>query len=133
MILHRDGGGGGNRTRRKMLRDRGGICISCFANRVRGIGIEEVLTAARSLWQSPHVERMIGSTRRECLNHILVVNESNLRRVLREYLAYYHDSRPHQSLNNNAPRPREMEPPSRRRIVAEHPAGGLNHRYRRVA
>ena len=118
---------------RYLLRDRDGIYGSYFANRVGGMGIEEVLIAPRSPWQSPYVERMIGSIRRECLDHILVISEAHLRRVLREYFAYYHDSRPHQSLDGNAPRPRTIEPPSQGRIVAEPQVGGLHHRYRRVA
>ncbi len=83
---------------RYLLRDRDRIYGSCFANRVRGMGIEEVLIAPRSPWQNPFVERLIGSIRRECLDHVLVINEAHLLRVLREYCAYYHDSRPHQSL-----------------------------------
>jgi len=118
---------------RYLLRDRDGIYSSYFVDRVRGMDIEEVLIAPRSPWQSPYVERMIGSIRRECLDHVLVINEAHLRRVLREYFAYYHDSRPHQSLEGNAPRPREIEPPSQGRIVAEPQVGGLHHRYRRAA
>jgi hypothetical protein len=118
---------------RYLLRDRDGIYSPYFADRVRGMGIEEVLIAPRSPWQSPYVERMIGSIRRECLDHVLVINEGHLLRVLREYFAYYHDSRPHQSLEGNAPRPREIEPPSQGRIVAEPQVGGLHHRYRRAA
>ncbi len=118
---------------RYLLRDRDRIYGSCFANRVRGMGIEEVLIAPRSPWQNPFVERLIGSIRRECLDHVLVINEAHLLRVLREYFAYYHDSRPHQSLEGNAPRPRGIEPPSRGRIVAEPQVGGLHHRYRRAA
>ena len=118
---------------RYLLRDRDGIYSSYFANRVRGMGIEEVLIAPRSPWQNPFIERLIGSIRRECLDHILVISEAHLRRVLRGYLAYYHDSRPHQSLDGNAPRPREIEPPSQGRIVAEPQVGGLHHRYRRAA
>jgi len=118
---------------RYLLRDRDGIYSTYFANRVRGMGIEEVLIAPRSPWQNPFIERLIGSIRRECLDHILVINEGHLLRVLREYFAYYHDSRPHQSLNGNAPRPREIEPPSQGRIVAEPRVGGLHHRYRRAA
>jgi putative transposase len=119
---------------RYLLRDRDRIYGSYFANRVRGMGIEEVLIAPRSPWQSPYVERLIGSIRRENLDHILVINEGHLLRVLREYFAYYHDSRPHQSLNGNAPRPREIEPPSQGRIVVAEPrVGGLHHRYRRAA
>jgi transposase InsO family protein len=82
------------------------------------MGIEEILIAPRSPWQNPFVERLIGSVRRECLDHVIV---------------YYHDSRPHQSLGGNAPRPREIELPSQGRIVAEPQAGGLHHRYRRAA
>ena len=118
---------------RYLLRDRDRIYGSCFANRVRGMGIEEVLIAPRSPWQNPFVERLIGSIRRECLDHVLVLGEAHLLRVLREYFAYYHDSRPHQSLDGNAPRPREIEPPSQGRIVAEPQVGGLHHRYRRAA
>ena len=79
------------------------------------------------------VGRVVGSSGRECLDDVLVINEGHLLRVLREYFAYYHDSRPHQSLEGNAPRPREIEPPSQGRIVAESQVGGLHHRYRRAA
>jgi len=118
---------------RYLLRDRDGIYSPYFADRVRGMDIEEVLIAPRSPWQNPFIERLIGSIRRECLDHVLVINEGHLLRVLREYFAYYHDSRPHQSLEGNAPRPREIEPPSQGRIVAEPQVGGLHHRYRRAA
>jgi hypothetical protein len=118
---------------RYLLRDRDRIYGSCFGNRVRGMGTEEVLIAPRSPLQSPFIERLIGSIRRECLDHVLVINEAHLRCVLGEYFAYYHESRPHQSLDGNAPRPREIEPPSRGRIVAEPQVGGLHHRYRRAA
>jgi transposase InsO family protein len=118
---------------RYLLRDRDRIYGSCFENRVRGMGIEGFLIAPRSPWQNPFVERLIGSIRRECLDHVLELGEANLLRVLREYFAYYHDSRPHQSLDGNALRPREIEPASRGRIVAEPWAGGLHHRYRRAA
>jgi transposase InsO family protein len=118
---------------RHLLRDRDRIYGSYFANRVRGMGIEEVFIAPRSPWQNPFIERLIGSIRRECLDHILVISEAHLRRVLREYSANYHDSRPHQSLDGNAPHPREIEPPSQGRIVAEPRVGGLQHRYRRAA
>ena len=77
---------------RYLLRDRDGVYGSYFANRVRGMGIEEVLIAPRSPWQSPYVERLIGSIRRECLDHILVINDGHLLRVLREYFANYNHS-----------------------------------------
>jgi putative transposase len=77
---------------RYLLRDRDGIYSSYFADRVRGMGIEAVLIAPRSPWQNPFIERLIGSIRRECLDHILVISEAHLRRVLREYFAYYNHS-----------------------------------------
>jgi hypothetical protein len=67
---------------RYLLRDRDRIYGSCFANRVGGMGIEEVLIAPRSLWQNPFVERLIGSVRRECLDHVLVLGGAHLLRVL---------------------------------------------------
>ncbi len=118
---------------RYLIRDRDRIYGSSFGDRIRGMGLEEVLTASRLPWQNPFVERLIGSIRRECLDHVLVINGAHLRRVLRKYFAYYHDSRPHQSLDDNAPQPREVEPPSQGRIVAEPRVGGLHHRYRRAA
>ena len=100
---------------------------------VQSMGIRQVLTAPRTPWQNPFVERVIGSIRRECLDHVLVLNERHLRRLLRAYLAYYNNSRPHQSLENNSPVPREVQPPSRGPIRAVPEVGGLHHRYQRVA
>jgi transposase InsO family protein len=67
----------------------------------------------RSPWQNPYAERMIGSIRRECLDHLIVLNERQLRRILREYFAYYNEVRLQQSLERNAPVPREVEPPAK--------------------
>ncbi len=122
-----------DRAPKYLLRDRDRIYGSWFGNRVRGMEIEEVLIAPHSPWQSPLVERLIGSIRRACLDPVLVIDEAHLRRVLRDYWTYYHESRPRQSLDGNAPRPREIEPPSRGRIVAEPQVGGLHHRTRRAA
>jgi len=71
--------------------------------------------------------------RRECLDHVIVFSEDNLRRTLASYFQYYHEARTHLSLDRNAPRPREVEPPSRGKIVAIPHVGGLHHRYTRVA
>jgi len=79
------------------------------------------------------VERLIGSIRRECLNHALILNEAHLRRLLRSYVAYYNRSRPHQALENHSPFPRAVQPPSRGWIRAVPEVGGLYHRYQRVA
>ncbi len=97
------------------------------------MGVEEVLTAPRSPWQNPYVERLIGSIRRECLDHVIVFNEAHLKRILARYFSYYHNARCHTALGGNAPYPREVEPPGRGRVVAIAQVGGLHHRYRRVA
>ena len=116
-----------------LLRDRDTIYGEVFSRRVTGMGMHEVLTAPRAPWQNPFVERVIGSVRRECLDHFFVLNEAHLRRLLRRYLGYYNLSRPHQALGNNSPHPRNVQPPSRGRIVVIPQVGGLHHRYQRVA
>jgi transposase InsO family protein len=118
---------------RFMLRDREGVYGSVFQERVKNIGVEEVLIAPRSPWQNPYAERLIGSIRRECLNHVIVLNERHLRRILGSYFDYYLHSRPHLSLDRNAPIEREVEPPSRGHVLSIPQVGGLHHRYRRVA
>ncbi len=118
---------------RYLLRDRDSIYGQVFQQRIRSMGIEQVLIAPRSPWQNPYAERIIGSIRRECLNHVIVFNEAHLLRVLGEYLDYYHSSRPHLSLACNAPIEREIEPPALGRVIAEPQVGGLHHRYRRAA
>jgi hypothetical protein len=95
--------------------------------------IIEVLTAPRSPWQSPYVERMIGSIRRECLDHPVVMNETSLRRHVACYLEYYHGSRSHFSLGKDSPDGRGVEPPELGRLVAVPKVGGLHHRYERRA
>jgi putative transposase len=117
---------------RFLLRDRDTI-YGEFARRVQGMGIRAVRTAPRAPWQNPFVERVIGSIRRECLDHFLILSEAHLRRLLRAYVAYYNAARPHQSLDNNSPQPRVVEPPHCGRIVAIPQIGGLHHRYQRVA
>ena len=97
------------------------------------MGIEEVPTAPRSPWQNPYCERVIGTIRRECLNHVIVLNEVHLKRILNSYLKYYHDSRPHLSLDRNSPTPREVEPRSLGEVVSIPYVGGLHHRYTRRA
>ena len=84
------------------------------------------------LQANPFVERIIGSIRRECLDHMIVLNEKHLYKTLSEYFRYYHETRAHLSLDRNSPRPREVEPPDAGQIVAEPFLGGLHHRYRRV-
>src|SRR4029450_2070542 len=90
-----------------LLRDRDAIYGDVFARRVKGLGMREILIAPRAPWQNPFAERVIGSIRRECLDHVIVINERHLRRLLRSYLAYYNATRPHQSLPHNSPHPRQ--------------------------
>jgi len=97
------------------------------------MGIEEVLTAPRSPWQNPFVERAIGSLRRECLDHVIVWNERSLRRYLQRYLTYYHEWRTHLALDKDAPVPRAVHPPTCGTIVQVPHLGGLHHHYERRA
>ena len=94
---------------RFVLRDRDGIYGNACSRSQRTLGIEEVLTAPRSPWQNPFVERLIGSIRRECLDHVIVWNERSLRRHLLQYLAYYHQWRTHLSLDKDAPVARAVQ------------------------
>jgi transposase InsO family protein len=118
---------------RFLLRDRDGIYGQDFRERVAHMGIEEVLIAFRSPWQSPYVERLIGSIRRECLDHVIVLNEEHLGRILTEYFAYYHEARAHLSLECNSPISRPVCPPARGEVVAKEYLGGLHHCYTRAA
>ncbi len=118
---------------RYVLRDRDAIYGRDFAAMTRDMGMEEVLTAPRSPWQNPFVERLVGSIRRECLDHVIVWNERSLRRTLQNYFAYYQRSRTHLSLGKDAPEPRAVEPPEQGRVVAIPQVGGLHHRYQRRA
>ena len=118
---------------RYLIRDRDSIYGTRFRNRVRSLGIEEVLTAPRSPWQNPYVERIIGSIRRECLNHVIIFNERHLRKVLKSYARYYHEARTHLSLDKQSPVPRPIESPEQGNVVAIPHVGGLHHEYRRAA
>jgi transposase InsO family protein len=118
---------------RYLLRDRDPIFGDEFRRQVTDMKIEEVLSAPRAPWQRAYVERLIGSIRRECLDHIIVFNEAGLRRILSAYVSYYHGTRPHLSLEKEAPEPRKVHPPESGRVVAISQAGGLHHRYERRA
>ncbi len=118
---------------RFLIRDRDDIYGDYFTRRVEGMGIEEVPIAPRAPWQNPYCERVIGSIRRECLDHVIVLNERHLYRILADYFAYYHNSRPHLSLDRNSPTPRDVEGPSHGEVVSIPQVGGLHHRYTRAA
>ena len=118
---------------RYLLRDRDAIYGAGFTRRIAGLGMRELLIAARAPWQNPFAECLIGSLRRECLDHFLVVNERHLRRLLHAYVAYYNTVRPHQALHNDSPRPRAVHPPALGTIVAIPLVASLHHRYQRAA
>jgi len=88
---------------------------------------------SRLLWPIPSSSGSSAPSERECLDHVPVLNERPLHRLLRAYLAYYNAARPHHALDQNSPHPRSLAPPSRKRILAIPHLGGLHHRYQRVA
>ena len=116
---------------RFLLHDRDTTFDAAFGRAVEAFGLTAVRTAPRSPWQNPYVERVIGSIRRECLDHVIVFNERHLCRVLRTYVAYYQRSRTHLALGKDAPVERAVQPTGR--IVVRPEVGGLHHRYERQA
>jgi putative transposase len=115
-----------------LLHDRDAI-FADVATTIAAMNIQSVRTAARSPWQNAYVERVIGSIRRECLDHVIVVTAAGLQRVLTGYVAYYMHSRTHLALEKDAPISRLVMPPSAGCIVATPQVGGLHHRYDRAA
>jgi hypothetical protein len=116
---------------RYLIRDRDRIYGDDVRLRISSMGIQEVLTAPQSPWQNPYVERLIGSIRRDCLNHFVILNAKHLKRTLASYLVYYHGSRTHLGLEKQCPCPRQAS--SIGRIIEMPQLGGLHHRYERVA
>jgi putative transposase len=118
---------------RYLLRDRDQIYGEEFRHRVAGMQIEDVRTAPRSPFQNPYAERVISSIRRERLDYLIIIGEDHLRRILRDYIDYYHNSRPHQTLERNSPTPRETEAPVKGKVIAIPQVGRSHHRYRLAA
>jgi putative transposase len=116
-----------------LLRDRDHIYGVHFRQRVHNMGLEEVVIAPQSPWQNPYVERLIGSIRRECLDHLVVLNERHLTRVLQAYLAYYHRWRTHLALDMDCPEPRPVHAPEQGKVIVIPEVGGLHHHYERRA
>jgi transposase InsO family protein len=94
-----------------LLRDRDCIYGQTFSDATASLNIREVLTAPRSPWQNPYVERFIGSIRRECLDHVIIISNAGLSRILKDYFEYYERSRTHLSLEKDAPISRPIQPP----------------------
>jgi len=120
-------------TPKYLLRDNDAIYGNMFRQKVAALGLVEITTAPGSPWQNPYVERVIGSIRRECLNHTIIVGERHLRRVIANYVRYYNGVRTHMSLAKDAPDPRPIHGPRRGKIVRRPHCGGLHHEYRRKA
>ena len=116
---------------RYLIRDRDSRYSAEVRLRIQSLGIEEILTAPQSPWQNPYAERLIGSIRRECLNHYIILNARHLKATLSSYFRYYHESRTHLSLGKQCPFHRE--PLRVGEIVAIPQLGGLHHRYERIA
>ena len=95
------------------------------------MGIEEVLTGPRSPWQNPYVERLVGSVRRDCLDHVIAVNEQHVRRIRGRYFDYYRRSRTHLSLEKDSSEHRQVEPPELGDVIELPQVGGLHHRNTR--
>src|SRR5215813_9231235 len=105
-----------------LLRDRDGVYGEAFRQQLAVMNINEVLSAPRSPWQRAYVERVIGSIRRECLDHVIVLDEESLRRTLRSYFSYYHRSRLHLSFDKDSPDSRSVQ--SLGRVIAFPEVGG---------
>jgi len=118
---------------RYLLRDRDQIFGKDFIDQVKALGIKQVLSAPRSPWQRAYVERLIGSIRRECLDHIIVLGERSLHRTLTAYCASYHRWRTHLSLGKDAPPSRTIQPPAEGAVMELREVGGLHHHYERRA
>jgi transposase InsO family protein len=115
---------------RYLIRDRDTAYGLVFRQRLRAMGIRDKPTAPRSPWQNPYVERLIGTIRRECLDHMIVFGEAHLRRILGRYAAYYNESRIHRSLDKDAPFHRAIERLGV--ITSQSVLGGLHHQYCRI-
>jgi putative transposase len=118
---------------RYLLRDRDRIFGHDFVNQVKAMGIQQVLSAPRSPWQRAYIERLIGSIRRECLDHFIVFNERTLKRHRSAYTAYYHATRTHLALQKDCPETRPVQPIELGSIASIPEVGGLHHRYERRA
>jgi putative transposase len=115
-----------------LLHDRDAAFARAAAT-IAAMQIRDVVTAPRSPWQNAYMERFIGSIRRECLDHVIVLSQSGLQHVVTDYVAYYMRSRTHLSLDKDSPTPRPVTPPAAGGIVAVPAVNGLHHRYERAA
>lgn len=118
---------------RYIVRDRDKIYGERVQETLRTLEIEEKVISARSPWQNGYCERVVGTLKRECLNHMIIFNEKHLRQILKNYLEYYHEDRTHLGLAKDTPVGREVEPVERGQVRRLPRVGGLHSRYTRVA
>lgn len=121
-----------NQTPRYLIHDRD-LAFQAAVGTAKAMGIEDVRTAPRSPWQNAYVERFIGSVRRECLDHVIVLNAAGLRTILKSYWAYYTNSRTYLSLDKASPQSRPVHSLDDGPVIAVDEVGGLHHRYERRA
>lgn len=122
-----------NEKPKYLIRDRDGIYGNKFRKFIKDSGIDDLKTSYKSPWQNPYCERVIGSIRKEFLNHVIIFNENHLRKLLRNYVSYYNKIRPHDSLDNNSPVPRKKHNISDGKIITIPILNGIHHQYKRVA
>ena len=127
-----DGGGLAVRRRRRLylIRDNDGAFGQVVTNRVRRMEIRDRPISPRSPWQNPHVERLIATLRRDCLDHVLIFGEQHLRQILTFYSRYYNEARTHLGLRKDTPRQRPVQ--RNGTIIATPILSGLHHRYARI-
>jgi putative transposase len=118
---------------RFLIHDHDGTFGEAVSRCLKGMRIIQVRTSPGSPGQNAYAERFIGTIRRECLDHVIVLYESHARRVIEDFLVYYHEARCHQGLARDSSSGRDPEPANDGPIISESLAGGLHHRYRRVA
>lgn len=116
-----------------LIRDRDSIFGDVFQRKVKALGLMDVVTPRASPWCNGFAERVIGTLRRECVDHVIPLGELHLVRVLREYVAYYNKRRCHQSLDGNTPVPRRRWSRADAAVRAKQVLGGLHHVYSRAA
>src|SRR5881296_1514251 len=125
--------GGLDECPRHLIRDHDQVYGERFSRQARMLDIREAVIAPRSPWQNAYAERVIGSIRRECLDHVVIVRERQLLRILSKYADYYNRTRTHLSLAKDAPESRSVQPPSQGRVMQVPRVGGLHHEYLRRA
>ncbi len=125
--------GGLDECPRHLIRDHDQVYGERFSRQARMLDIREAVIAPRSPWQNAYAERVIGSIRRECLDHVVIVRERQLLRILSKYADYYNRTRTHLSPAKDAPESRSVQPPSQGRVMQVPRVGGLHHEYLRRA